>query len=149
MKELRKAAKTRDFNDDAAANRQKRKIHVLSVGPLDEGSLVHDVLLQVADFRLSIASDYRELWVVPWQEFIDVAILHSTLSEIALEEASRFIRQRWPHVRILVIRSGKGFLDDSLYDDRIAPPVALELLLATIERLVGDRRDRRLENAER
>jgi len=113
-------------------------IHVLSIGPIDFGSMVHDVLRVGLKFSLSIAPDCRDLWVIPKQESIQVAILHHTLSLYELEDASRFIRQRWPHARILVLRMGEGFLDDSLYDERVAPDVAPAVLLMTIERLTRE-----------
>jgi hypothetical protein len=115
----------------------EKTIHVLSVGPVDYGSVVHDALLKGPKFRLSIATDYRELWVIPKQELIQVAILHNTLSAFELEDASRFIRQQWPNARILIIRRGVGSLDDALYDDRLAPNAAPELLLFAIERHTG------------
>jgi hypothetical protein len=112
-------------------------IHVLSVGRMDFGSRVHDALLHGPCSRLSMAPDYRELWAIPSQESIQVVILHNTLSAVELEDASRFIRRRWPHAQILVLRRGVGLLDDALYDERVAPAVAPELLLAAIERLAG------------
>jgi hypothetical protein len=112
-------------------------IHVLSVGALVCGSRVHDALLNGPGFRLSIAPDYRELWRIPKQEAVQVAILHNTLSTFELDDVSRFIRQRWPHARILVVRNGEGFLEDALYDVRVLSNVDREVLVATIERLIG------------
>jgi hypothetical protein len=77
------------------------------------------------------------LWEIPKEESIQVAILHNTLSPVELEDASRFIRRRWPHARILVLRRGVGLLDDALYDERVAPTVTPEVLLAAIEWLAG------------
>lgn len=114
-----------------------KEIHVLSVGAVVCGSMVHDALLNGPRFRLSIAPDYRMLWVIPKLESIQVVILHSTLSLSELDDASRFIRQRWPHTRILVVRNGEGFLDDALYDVRVVSNVDREVLLATIERILG------------
>ena len=42
--------------------RMAKTIHVLSVGPVDCGSMVHDALLDGASFHLSVATDYRKLW---------------------------------------------------------------------------------------
>jgi hypothetical protein len=114
-----------------------KAIHALSVGPVDFGCMVHDALLDRPNSRLSIAPDCRELWGIPKEESIQVAILHNTLSPVELEDASRFIRRRWPHVRILVLRKGEGFLDDALYDERVVPTATPEILLAAIERLAG------------
>jgi hypothetical protein len=100
--------------------------------------MVHDVLRVGLKSSLSIAPDCRDLWVIPKQESIQVAILHHTLSLFELEDASRFIRQRWPHARILVLRKGEGFLDDGLYDERVAPDVAPAVLLMTIEQLTRE-----------
>ena len=128
--------------------RMPKPIHVLFVGPVDFGSMIHDALLCGPNSRLSIALDYRELWVIPKQESIQVVVLHSTLSSFELDDATRFIRQQWPHTRILVIRSSEGSLDDALYDDRVAPTVAPEVLLTTIERLTGRWREWRSRDVE-
>lgn len=112
-------------------------IHVLSVGPMDRGSTVHDALLDEPNFHLTIATDCHKLWVIPRQESLQVVILHNTFSSFELEDASRFIRHRWPHARILVVASGESTLDDALYDDRVAPTVTPRGLLTTIERLLG------------
>jgi hypothetical protein len=114
-----------------------KAIHVLSVGPMDFGCMVHDALLDRPNSRLSIAPDYRELWEIPKEESIQVAILHNTLSPVELEDASRFIRRRWPYTRILVLRRGVGLLDDALYDERVVLTAAPEVLLEAIERLAG------------
>ncbi len=115
--------------------RMPAAIHVLSVGPVDLGSMVHDALLDGTSFRLTIATDYKRLWGMPTQESIQVAILHNTLSSFELEAACWLIRRRWPHTRILVVSKGESFLEDALYDDRVGPTVAPELLLTTIEQL--------------
>jgi hypothetical protein len=122
---------------DREDTRVAKTIHVLSVGSVDSGSVVHDTLLDGASFHLIIASDYRELWGMPMQESIHVAILHNTLSSFELEAAGRLIRRRWPHARILVVSSREIFLEDALYDDRVAPTAAPEALLTTIEQLLG------------
>jgi hypothetical protein len=114
--------------------RMPAAINVLSVGPVDRGSMVHDALLDGASFRLTIATDYKGLWGMPTQESIQVAVLHNTLSSFELEAACRLIRRRWPHTRILVVSREESFLEDALYDDRMTPTVASEHLLTTIER---------------
>ena len=111
-------------------------IHVLSVGPVDCGSMVHDALLDGASFRLTIATDYRKLWGIPAHESIHVAVLHDTLSSFELEAACRLIRQRWPHAKILLVAREESSLDDGLYDDR-ASTAAPNLLLTAIEQLSG------------
>jgi hypothetical protein len=115
---------------------------------MDFGCMVHDALLDGPNCRLSIAPDYRELWAIPKQESIQVVILHNTLSPFELEDASRFIRRRWAQARILVVRRGEGFLDDALYDDRLAPTVVPEVLLTAIERLAGGWHGWRSRDAE-
>ena len=111
-------------------------IHVLSVGPVDCGSIVHDALLDGASFRLTIATDYRKLWGIPAHESIHVAVLHDAFSSFELEAACRLIRQRWPHAKILLVSRQESSLDDGLYDDR-APTAAPNHLATTIERLAG------------
>jgi len=126
----------------------RKAIHVLSVGAIDCGCLVHDALVNGPRFRLSIATDNRELWMIPNQESIHVVVLHNTLSSYELEYASRFIRRRWPHARILVVCDGEGFLDDALYDVRVVSNVSREVLLATIELLIGGWHEWRSRDAE-
>jgi hypothetical protein len=112
-------------------------IHVLSVGPVDRGSIVHDALLHRSNFHLTIATDYRELWRTTTQESIQIAILHNTLSAFETEAACRLIRRRWLRARILVVSVVESNLEDALYDDRVAPSVSPEVLFTTIERLAG------------
>ncbi|MGA2352394.1 MAG: hypothetical protein ABSF70_18305 [Terracidiphilus sp.] len=113
------------------------EIHVLSVGPVDRGCMVHDALLNGPKFHLSIATDCKELWRMQTQESIQVAILHDALSEFETEAACRLIRRRWLDARILVESIAESNLEDALYDDRVAPNVSSEALFATIERLAG------------
>ncbi len=116
--------------------RTPKTIHVISVGPVDCGSMVHDALLGRTSYHLSIATDYRKLWEISAQESIHVAVLHDTLSSFELEAVCRLIRQRWSHAKILLVARGESLLDDGLYDDR-APTAAPDVLLTTIERLTG------------
>jgi hypothetical protein len=123
-------------------------IQVLSVGRMDRSNLVHDALLNGRGFHLTIATDYRELWGMPTQESIQLAIVHNTLSAFETEAACRLIRRRWPHCGILVVHRGEGILDNSLYDDRVAPTAAPEVLLTIIGRLTETRDERRFGIAE-
>jgi len=123
---------------DRAHIRMSKTIHVISVGPVDCGSMVHDALLGGTSFHLSIATDYRKLWEMSAQESIHMAVLHDTLSSFELEAVCRLIRQRWPYAKILLVARGESLLDDGLYDDR-APTAAPDVLLTTIERLTGVR----------
>jgi hypothetical protein len=130
-------------NDNAIVTMDRRHfhiavaIHVLSIGPVDRGSMVHDALLHGPNFHLSIATDYRELWRMSMQESIQVAILHNTLSRFETEAVCRLIRRRWLHARILVVSAVESNLEDALYDDRVAPSVSSDVLFTTIERLAG------------
>jgi len=121
----------------AEAQMQVEPIEVLSVGQPEPGSLVREALRGATRFRLSTARDYRELWLASKYQAIHLAILHKSLGPFELEEAGQLIRRRCPHVAILVIRKGEGFLEDALYDDRVVPPVTPEGLLATIQKLAN------------
>jgi len=122
---------------DRTVLRMPKAIHVLCVGPMSLGNIVHDALLELPHFRLSVATDYPGLWAIPRQEPIDVVILHNTFSSSEIEDSCRFIRRRWPHARILLLHRGESFLEDALYDERAAPNVDPEVLLSTIQRLIG------------
>lgn len=84
----------------------------------------------VPGFKVSFATDYRELWLLPGREIPDIVVLLPALSLSELDDVSRFIRQRWAEVRILVVREGENFLDDALYDDRMLPGENVNALLA-------------------
>lgn len=114
-------------------------VHVLSVGPIALSNMVRDVMMARKNCRLSIATDYRELWVFPASQTIDVALLHSTLFPFELEDACQFIRHRWPRARILVVRSQDESLDDALYDDRLLPAAFPTGFMACIEQLTDAR----------
>jgi hypothetical protein len=114
-----------------------RAIHVLSVGSLDLGSMVHDALLEGPGFQVSIAMGYLDLCAMHEHGDFQLAILHNTLESFELEDACRFIRHRWPRARILVVRAGEDFLEDALYDDRVIPPVVREILIATFKQLTA------------
>jgi hypothetical protein len=94
------------------------------------------------------ATDCRELWNIPTEETIHVAILHQLLFPFEREEATRLIRRRWPEARIVAIRAGSQILDDALYDDRILPGGVTEELVALVERLSGHGRRPKLELVE-
>jgi hypothetical protein len=108
--------------------------------------MVHDALLEGPGFHLSIATGFLDLWAVQKHGDFQLAILHQTLTSPDLEDACRFIRHHWPQTRILVIRGGEDFLEDALYDDRIIPNVAREVLLATIEQLTAAQHEGRNGN---
>jgi hypothetical protein len=126
--------------------RTSKNIRVLSVGSIDRGSMVHDALLEGREFQLSIAMDIIGLRSILEHEEFQLAILHNTLATRELEDACRFIRRQWPHSKILVVRAGQDFLEDALYDERVIPDVAREVLLATIEVLTATRHEGRSGN---
>jgi hypothetical protein len=127
--------------------RTQRTIHVLSVGSINRGSMVHDALLEGPEFQLSIAPDMNGLRLVLDHEDFELAILHNTLAGRELRDACRFIRRQWPKAKILVIRAGQDFLEDALYDERVVPDVAREGFLATIGLLIATWREGRPGNA--
>ncbi|MGA3346487.1 MAG: hypothetical protein ABSC76_16635 [Terracidiphilus sp.] len=120
---------------NAARIRFATAIQVVSVGPVERGCWVHDALSGRPNARLTIATDLRQLWSISTQQSIQVAILHDTLSLLDFEAASRLIRRRFPSAKILVVSREESFLEDALYDDRVAPTVAPTVLLRAIERV--------------
>lgn len=116
-------------------------IHLLSVGRIEPPTLIHSVMLDLPDFAISMTRDYRELWITSQREPIEIALLHNTLCSFELAEAAPLIRSRWPRARILVIRSGEMPLDRTLYDDRLHPPVAPEILIDRLSRLGHELRE--------
>ena len=126
------AIESPDGRDVSAA----RAIHVLFAGPLDFGSLIHDAMLDLPGFHLSITPDYHELWEIAEKEDYQVVILHSTLSSSELADATQIVRKRWPRARILVIRANMGSPEDSLHDDPTMPKAVPGVLLRRFARLM-------------
>lgn len=126
------------------------RIHLLSVGSFERSFELHDAFL-VAPCRqlsvtgncleLSMIPEYRQLWIIPRQEAIHLAILHDTLHSFELDETARLIRHHWPEARILLISTEEGILDDAMYDDRIEPAASPQDLLSVIDRLLEKRRE--------
>jgi hypothetical protein len=114
----------------------KAILHVLSIGSADLSNTVHDALLQKHHCRLSVVTSIWELCAIPQQqESFDIAILHQTLSQREVRDASEYIRRRWPRARILVICAETEFLDDPLYDEWVPPGLSQGILFETIEEL--------------
>jgi hypothetical protein len=112
-------------------------IHVMAVGRVEKTCSLHDALLAEKRVWLSVATDYRELWMRPKTEPVHVFVLCETLSQFELRESCRFIRRDWPHARILVIRDAHGSLDDPPCDECLPPDVPSEILIAAIEKLLS------------
>lgn len=112
--------------------------HVIFVGRSNYGRLF-DGQLSNANFRISSAADYRELWSMPPVQSPRLAVLYNTLHSFELEASCRLIRRRWPNARILILRARMDTVDKALYDVRLPANVASQVLLAAIRRLAGAR----------
>jgi len=110
----------------------KNPIQLLSVGRIDPTLLASDALRNEPNFAISVAKDYRELWLQSKEESIEIALLHNSLCSFELEQAARLVRCRWPKARILIIRSGEVHIDRAVYDDCLLPSVNSEVLVQRI-----------------
>jgi hypothetical protein len=110
-------------------------IEVLVVGNHALDDEAYNAMRTAPSLRMCSTSDLRTLWLIPKQQCIHVIIFHGNLSPDQLSEAGRLARQRWPLARILVIRAGEEFLEDTLYDHRVPPSLTADVLIATIERM--------------
>jgi hypothetical protein len=114
-------------------------LRVLFVGPEHLRDAIHNALAEGLRSRIFATRDCQELWLLPVEEPFRLAILHHALSALDLEGSSRVIRRRWPRARILVIRSGRNVLDDALYDELLAAPVAAGALLQIVRQMLSTR----------
>jgi hypothetical protein len=126
----------------------KGPIHLLSVRRVEPGTLIRDALLDVPDFTVSFARDYRELWISK-QEPVNLVLIHNSLCSFELEEAARLARGRWPKAKILIIRSGEVHLEDPLYDHRLPPPVTPKTLINAVSKLVETLKEGAIANGDR
>jgi DNA-binding NtrC family response regulator len=121
-------------------------LHVLSIGSQDSCNTVRDVLLQRHNCRLSVVTSLWDMYAIPQQNHLDIAILHHTLSRLQIRDASEYIRRRWPRAKILVISAEMDVPDDPLYDEWAPPGQSSGTLLAMIEQLTGGAKERCVRN---
>jgi hypothetical protein len=115
----------------------KGRSHVLFVGAPGSSNMAHHWFLKQRGFVLAVVQGYRDLYQIDMHDGCEIAVLHQTLSEKELIEASHFVRRRWPLARILIVRPEQWWIEDALYDDRVVPGADPETLLAAVERLAG------------
>jgi hypothetical protein len=111
--------------------------YVLFVGSAEPSHMAYNVFLEQHGCVTAVAACYRDLCLAPPPEDCDVVVLRHTLCPGELRETARFVRQRWPEAKILMIRAEAWCIDDPLYDDRITPGAHPEVLLLVIHRLSG------------
>lgn len=123
---------------ESAADTKTGLSHLLFVGRSNLGKLFRSQFSS-ANFRLTFAADYRELWAMPSVDSPRLIVLNDSLHSFELEASCRLIRRRWPNARILMLRARLETVDKSLYDVRLPANVATQVLLAAIRRLAGTR----------
>lgn len=114
-------------------------LHVLSIGSADSCNAIRDALLERGHCRVSVATNYRELFAISRREVFEIAILHHITSPLEFRASSEYIRRTWPCAKILVIcaRAEAELLDDPLYDEWIATRPSRDALLAAIEQITS------------
>ena len=124
-------------------------VHLLFVGQGESDLSWNKVIEDVPGFKVSLVADCRDLWLLPDCGAPDIVVLLPALSLSELDDASRFIRQRWSGVRILVVREGENFLEDALYDDRVFPRESADVLFSRIFQLARQIDFWRFEDGDR
>lgn len=107
---------------------------VLSVGSILAANSIDELLVREPHTRHIAASGCSDLYAIPQDADLRLVILNESLTPFELDIAGRLVRRRWPGARILVIRTGQFFLEDALYDERIASPAHPDVLHAAIQR---------------
>jgi len=106
-------------------------VHIICIGQCRPHHFLSDEILDIPGFKVFAELDCRTLYSTI-HRVPAIVLFHDSLHPIELEDACRLVRHKWPHARILIIRDGEGFLEDSLYDDRIRPDVSGRDLIARI-----------------
>jgi hypothetical protein len=113
-------------------------LRVLFVGPVDRCIIIRNAFLQLGRCRVTAVTSYLGLFLdIPRKESFDLVMIQQMSSLHEFLDSSAYIRRTWPCAKILVICAEAEVLDDPLYDDWVAPSHSLEVLLATIDRLIG------------
>ena len=110
-------------------------IHVVCVGQCRPHHFISDEILDIPGFKVSTVLDVRDLDTAV-RGVPALVLAHDSLRPVELESTCRFVRQRWPITRILVVHDGEEFLDDSLYDDRVGSDVSGRDLISRLLFLV-------------
>lgn len=121
----------------------KTTLRVLCVGSEDSMRAIYGALFGQREYELITATTYRELCAIPAHENFQIAVLNHTLSREDLVAIAQLIRLCWPSSRILVVCAAAPLIDDALYDDRVLPGLAPELLFAAMEHLLSGQHKRR------
>jgi len=111
---------------------------VLLVDPDSEPLSYRALLLSRSGYAVVTASNYREVFDLRGETTFRLAVLSSSLGELALRAAAEFIRRQWPSVRILILGSAEAVLDDSLYDEAVDFRFQPQEFLNVLERLCED-----------
>ncbi len=108
--------------------------YIGEVGPLH---IANSTFLKKHGCVLVPVTGYLELSALLKSEAFEIVVLHNTLSVDEVREVGQLVRRRRPSARILMIRKDAWNVDDVLYDHRLGPEAKPDLLLATIEHLIG------------
>jgi hypothetical protein len=122
---------------------ENKSICLLSVGRMDPALLAISRLRNDASFIISVAKDYRDLWLRSGEESVEIALLHNSLCSFELEQAARLIRRRWPKAKILILRSGRILITRVVYDEWLSPSISSEALLKRVFKSVKPSREGR------
>jgi len=122
-------------------------LHVLVIAPTERCNAIRDAFRERGRCQLSTVTSYCDLFSIPRQQSFEIAIVHEMFSVREFRDSSARIRRTWPGAKILVMCAAAEVLDDSLYDDWIAPTCSTDALLAASERLIDYERERRQEPA--
>jgi hypothetical protein len=98
----------------------KTRSQVLFIGKAGPLNPDHYSVLEEHGYVLAVVPAYCELHKTETHGSCEIGVLLPTLSEAELIEAAHLVRRRWPATRILIVRTEEWWIDDTLYDDRVA-----------------------------
>ncbi len=113
----------------------RRTLRVLCVGSSEECNQVRDALLERQRCHLTSVESPNGLYAVSREERFDVAVLHASLSAVAMRDAGAVIRRRWSAACILALARRADELEDPLYDEWSGPDLSRGALLSLLERI--------------
>jgi hypothetical protein len=96
------------------------------------------LVMSRSHYTVVTASNYRGVFNLRDEGKVLLAVLSSSLGQMALRAAAEFVRRQWPSARILILGSANPRLDDSLYDEEVDCRFQPREFLNVLERLRKD-----------
>jgi hypothetical protein len=128
-------AKRNQRPEEILVDFDRTRISILLIGQIAGALPDHSLLLSNDKYRVTSATDIRELSLLGATESFALSLISDTLGPTGLDNAARTVRKQWPSSRILVLGRASLILEDFLYDDALSPSCGQRELCDTLNKM--------------